>query len=267
MLVRVIRICASLVLLCALFPLTASPVQADEPDYDSDRAIVGIKSKDKVKAKDAVEELGGEVEEVSESGYFMVVETPEDSKNWAAKLKGDNRVKYVEPDYEVQADALPTDPRYPELWAMPKIGMPAAWDLEDGSSSVIVGVNDSGIDYTHEDLASQMWINDDPVNGVDDDGNGWVDDRHGIDCRNNDGNPIDDYDHGTHVAGTIGADANNGKGVAGVNWNVSLMALKFLGSTGSGSTSDAAECLHYAIDNGAHVTNNSWGGGGFSQTM
>ena len=239
------------------------------PDYTANRAIVGAKDKQKAKAEGAVRKHGGRVLSYNAAGNFMVVETPSDSKGWADKVKSEGPVRYAEPDYEVTADVLPSDPRWSELWGMTKIGMPSAWDIDTGSKSIVVGVIDTGVDYTHEDLAGQMWINTDEIanNGIDDDANGWVDDRYGADCANNDGNPMDDNNHGSHVAGTIGAAGNNAKGVVGVNWTTSIMALKFLGSGGSGSTSDAVECLYYAIQNGAHLTSNSWGGGGFSQTL
>ena len=105
------------------------------------------------------------------------------------------------------------------------------------------------------------------TNGIDDDGNGYVDDCHGWDFVNDDNDPTDDNGHGTHVAGTIGAVGNNGIGVAGVNWNVTIMPLKFLDSIGSGSTADAVSAILYARAKGVAVMNNSWGGGDFSQAL
>ncbi len=124
---------------------------------------------------------------------------------------------------------------------------------------------DTGIDYTHPDLAANIWTNTAEIqgNGKDDDGNGFVDDVHGYDFANNDGDPMDDNGHGTHVAGTIGAVGNNGIGVAGIDWNVKLMALKFLDATGSGLISNAIRALDYAVMMGAQVSNNSYGGGGY----
>ncbi len=138
-----------------------------------------------------------------------------------------------------------------------------------GSSDVIVAVIDSGVDYNHPDLAPNIWTNSGeiPDNDVDDDGNGYIDDVHGYDFLLGDGDPMDARGHGTHVAGTIGAVGNNGLGVVGVNWTCKIMCLRFLNAGGSGRSYDAAEALIYAVTMGARVANNSWGGGGFNQTM
>ena len=137
------------------------------------------------------------------------------------------------------------------------------------SANVLVGVIDTGVDYNHPDLAANIWTNPGEIagNGIDDDGNGYIDDVHGYDFVNNDGDPMDDNGHGTHFSGTIGGVGNNGIGVAGVNWNVKIMALKFLDSGGSGSTANAVAGVQYATMMGVDVTSNSWGGGGFSQAL
>jgi subtilisin family serine protease len=188
--------------------------------------------------------------------------------------------RYVEPDYEVKALLAPTDARFVDgtLWGLRNTGQAGgvvgadidaerAWDITPGSTSVIVAVVDSGVRYTHQDLAAQMWVNpgETPGNGVDDDADGYVDNVHGINAITGSGDPLDDNDHGTHVAGTIGAAANDGNPHVGVAWNVRLMACKFLDANGSGSTSDAIECINFAVTEGARVLNNSWGGGGSSQ--
>ena len=138
-----------------------------------------------------------------------------------------------------------------------------------GQQQIIVAVIDTGVDYTHPDLAANMWVNEGeiPGNGLDDDHNGYIDDVYGYDFCNNDGNPRDDHDHGTHCAGTIGAVGNNNQGVAGVCWNVKIMAVKFLDSAGSGSTSDAIVSVEYSTLMGANLSSNSWGGGGYSQGL
>ena len=147
------------------------------------------------------------------------------------------------------------------------------WDVNTGSNKVVVVVIDSGVDYTHEDLVDNMWKNPGECpngtcekNGVDDDENGYVDDFHGINSITDSGDPMDDYGHGTHVAGTIGAVGDNGVGIAGVNWDVEIIGCKFLGASGGGTVSSAVKCFNYVkqLKNEQNVnivaTNNSWGG-------
>ena len=203
-----------------------------------------------------------------------------------AWLSGNPLVAYWEPDAPLGLTALPDDVDFHELWGLNNTGQsggradadidgPEAWDLTTGSRSVVIGVMDTGTDYTHPDLAANIWTNpgEVPDNGIDDDGNGFVDDVHGYDFVNGDGDPIDDNGHGTHVAGTIAAVGNNGQGVTGVNWTGSLMVLKFLDEEGDGYSSDAALALNYATlmrstyDVNVRLTNNSWGGGDYSQAL
>lgn len=192
-------------------------------------------------------------------------------------------VLYAEPNYIVQRLVTPNDPDFGDLWGLHNTGQsagtedadidaPEAWDITTGSSNVVVAIIDTGIDYNHEDLSANMFENSDDCNsnGLDDDGNGFVDDCHGIDKVNDDSDPVDDNDHGTHVSGTIGAVGNNSVGVVGVNWTVKLMACKFLNASGSGTIADAISCLEYVKlmkDRGVKIvaTNNSWAGTAFSQ--
>eukprot|EP00873_Tetraselmis_striata_P021252 jgi/Tetstr1/441516/TSEL_029746.t1 len=129
--------------------------------------------------------------------------------------------------------------------------------------SSVKSVSRRRVDYLHEDLVNNMWINPDeiPGNGIDDDGNGFIDDVHGINAIDMSGDPMDDHMHGTHCAGTVGAQGNNTIGVVGVAPNVSIMACKFLSASGGGDISDALTCLEYAVANGAQISSNSWGGG------
>ena len=201
------------------------------------------------------------------------------------RYRKDPDVLYAEPNYIVRATVTPDDTRFGDLWGFYNSGQmggtpgadihaPSAWDITTGSSSVVVAVIDTGIDYNHPDLSANMFRNaaDCIPNGIDDDGNGRVDDCYGIDTANNDSDPRDDNLHGSHVAGTIGAAGNNATGVVGINWNVGLMACKFLDSGGFGSTAGAIACLEYVKtmkERGVEIvaTNNSWGGGGFSQAL
>lgn len=196
---------------------------------------------------------------------------------------------YVEPDYIVHINLTPSDTAYSDgtLWGLNNTGASGgvagadiqaaeAWDITTGDANVIVGVIDTGIRYTHQELVSQMWNNpgEIPGNGIDDDNDGYVDDVHGINSIIGTGDPMDDNEHGTHVSGTIDAQANGGGPHVGVAWNVKLMGLKFLDANGSGNTSDAIECVNYAVAEKARlgpnvrmILSNSWGGGAFSQGL
>lgn len=202
-----------------------------------------------------------------------------------AKFLEDNiHVASVEPDVKVKGTGIPNDPRFTDLWGLRNnssgidIRANDAWDRTTGSRDLVVGIIDSGIDYNHPDLAPNIWINpgengldnrgrDKRSNGIDDDGNGYIDDFRGWNFIDNTNDPMDQNNHGTHVAGTIGAVGNNAVGVTGVNWQASLVGLKFLDANGDGYISDAIEALEYAVKMKFFATNNSWGGGGFSSTL
>jgi hypothetical protein len=198
------------------------------------------------------------------------------------RLQGlDHLLAYAEPDPIVRTMSSPDDPFYVDgsLWGLNNTGQdsgtagadidaPGGWAVRTDAPTVIVGVVDTGIRLTHEDLAANLWVNPaETADGTDTNGNGFIDDLHGINAITRTGNPDDDQGHGTHVAGTIGAVGNNEVGITGVAWNVQLMGLKFLAAVGGGAVSDAILCIEYGVDNGAHILNNSWGGSVFSQAL
>ena len=206
-------------------------------------------------------------------------------KNALKELRKNSAILYAEPNYIVHASLIPDDSSFSDLWGMNNTGQaggvvdadidaPEAWDISTGSHDVILGVIDTGVDHTHPDLMANIWTNPAEIagDGIDNDGNGFIDDMHGINAITSAGDPMDDNGHGSHVSGTIGATGNNGLGVVGVNHSVSIIGCKFLDSAGSGSLADALTCIDYFVDlknSGVNIraTNNSWGGGGFSQAL
>ncbi|HEX6729494.1 MAG TPA: S8 family peptidase, partial [Pyrinomonadaceae bacterium] len=245
-------------------------------------------------------------------GLRLAEVSPEEASNALEALRARPDVIYAEPNLIRKALVVPNDPKYPDMWGLNNTGQRVsfgghpgtpgndiraqqAWDITTGNRSVVVGVIDSGIDINHEDLQANIWVNPGEVagNSIDDDANGFVDDIHGWDFAHNDATvfdytepaypPPDSYngdfdDHGTHVAGTIGAVGNNSVGVTGVNWQVSMMSLKFLQGEGFGTSANLLNAFAYAKamkqlwqssggTKGANirVLNNSYGGFGFSQ--
>lgn len=206
------------------------------------------------------------------------------------ELTASGLFEYVQPNYAKHHTAAPTDGFFVNgsLWGLQNTGVGGgvpgvdisatnAWDITTGSEEIVVAVIDTGVRYDHVDLVNRMWINpgesglDDQgnpkeTNGLDDDSDGYVDNVHGINAVTGTGNPMDIEGHGTHVAGTIGAEANGAGPHVGVAWNVRIMALKFL-DIGGGFTEDAIECLDFAISKGVKISNNSWGGGPFEPAL
>ncbi|MGE5200367.1 MAG: S8 family peptidase [Rhodospirillaceae bacterium] len=263
------------------------------PEFIPDEVLVkfrpGTAAADKAAARGRANAVGAEVittplmRELGE-GDIELVRLPAGMTvaNAMARLKGHFAVEYAEPNWIYRHDATSNDPYYTNgsLWGMSGgfgSGAATAWgNNKTNCSSVYVGIIDEGYMYTHEDLAANAGVNPGETagNGVDDDGNGYVDDVYGWDFDGNNSSVFDGAgdDHGTHVAGTIGAVGGNGKGVAGVCWSVKLLSGKFLGNRG-GTTDNAIRAVDYFTDlkirHGIKLvaTNNSWGGGGFSQAL
>jgi subtilisin family serine protease len=208
-------------------------------------------------------------------------------------LSKESSVEYAQPNYIYYPTSVSNDPEFGNLWGLNNTGqpilgitgksdvdinVPEAWNLikdkqlNNELNDVVVAVIDTGVQTTHPDLQGHIWVNEKEANGiegVDDDGNGLVDDIHGYDFFHDDGTVYDEADgdeHGTHVAGTIAASIGNNEGVAGIAPNVKIMSLKFLGPDG-GYTSDAIKAINYAKEMGVKISNNSWGGGSYDNAL
>ena len=211
-------------------------------------------------------------------------------------------VDYAEPNNEINLDdptdfspsdnfsrenlvnpLMPNDPMFSDQWALNNAGQDGgkekadirallAWAKNQGSSDVVVAVLDSGVDYKHPDLVSNMWFRPDNVPQYKDDELGTFNDLHGFNAADNQSDPMDDNGHGTHCAGIIGAEGDNDEGIAGINWHVQIMPLKFMGRGGFGTTKDAIEAINYAIDRkqkgvNVRVINASWGSTMYSKAL
>lgn len=198
-----------------------------------------------------------------------LIDSPLGTEKAMEILRKNPHVLFVQPDYVRHISATPNDPNFANLWGMNQasdydINAPEAWDVFTGEQEFVIADIDTGIDYNHPDLVDNIWTNpgEIPANGIDDDGNGFIDDVHGYDFINGDSDPYDDHSHGTHTGGTIGARGNNGIGVAGVNWNCRILAVKVFDNTGNGPDADIAAGMDYVRQMGIKISNNSWGGFG-----
>lgn len=249
----------------------------------ADRYLVRLREgEDRRSLEQALQDEGGEVEKaLSVDGIYLVyfpLKQVNDPTPWGlehvwASLEG--LIDHAEHDLIIETTADPALEPYfvsGEQWGLYNTGEQNglagadidagnAWRDQGTAAGVTVAVIDTGMLYSHQDLASRMWTNSGeiPDDNIDNDGNGVIDDVYGLDAYNRDGDPADDNGHGTHCAGIIGADGRNAFGMAGVAPDVSLMALKFLSESGAGATSDALETIQYAIDHGADILNLSWG--------
>jgi subtilisin family serine protease len=230
-----------------------------------------VTARDLIKPSARIARAGGVV---AVSEQLQVVTVAGDAATAQATLEKDPDVLYVEPNFKTRlfAPVTPNDFEFDSLYALHNTGTgngvagddikaPEAWSISTGSPNITVAVIDTGIDFFHEDLRANLWTNprEIPGNGIDDDGNGFIDDVHGYDFVSDDADPFDDHFHGTHVSGTIGALGNNGIGVVGVCWQVRLMAVKAFNEQGNGDVASAVGAIHYAVANGARVINASWG--------
>ncbi len=276
-----------------------SAARSNALNYEPNEVLIKFKSGvSDEKQAEILDRIGGKVKEkiltklmekFGDNEGITLVQMPMNALDAITRLNGLNEIEYAEPNFIYTHDAVSNDTYFTNgsLWGMygattspaNQFGSHAAtaWaNGKTGSNTVYIGIIDEGYMYTHEDLAANAGVNPGEVsgNGVDDDGNGLVDDVYGWDFDGNNNTVFDGAgdDHGTHVAGTIGGVGGNGKGVAGVCWNVKLLSAKFLGSRG-GTTANAIKAVDYFTDlkirSGLNIvaTNNSWGGGGFSQAL
>lgn len=232
--------------------------------------------------------LGSYVKSILPDQNIVVIQRAsiETEKSVIKTLEMNPDVEIVEPNYIYRINKTPNDPMYGNLWGLSNTGQAdpkgqvgvagvdisaeKAWDIETGSKNIVVAVIDTGIDYNNANLKDNVWTNEKELNGkpgVDDDGNGYVDDIHGYSFVSNTGDPKDDHGHGTHCSGTIGATGDDGSGIVGVAWKTRIMGVKFLDANGSGTLENALKAIDYASKNGAKIMSNSWGGGGFSETL
>ena len=275
--------CAHIAILLLALKLASNAIGAGAPEFHPGRILIIPKAGKAAAAAILHRQKGRAVaKRFAEFKNLEVIELPtgQDVLATVKEYLDSGLVESAEPDYLLYKSVAPNDPSYlaNELWQLnsisalspdPDINAPEGWDIRHDATNIIVAVVDTGMRITHEDLAPNLWTNpkEIPDNGIDDDGDGYVDDVHGISSIDGSGNPNDDDGHGTHVAGIIGAVGNNGLGVTGVAWKVQLMPLKFIAASGSGFTSDGVECINYAIKHGANVINASFGSPTFSSSL
>lgn len=266
---------------------------AKEPEAVPGEYVVKLKAQVSIKQmslRSLSETLGAYVKSTIPEDGLVVVKRPvvETQKSAIQSLSQNELVELVEPNFIYRINKIPNDPKLTQLWGMKNtgaadssgragtagvdIGAEQAWDIQTGSKEVIIAVIDTGTSPDNEDLKDNMWTNEAELNGVagvDDDGNGVVDDIYGAAFIRGQkiGSNRDDHGHGSHCSGTIGARGDDGKGIVGVNWNTRIMGVKFLDGNGSGTLEDAILAIDYATKMGAKIMSNSWGGGGFSQTL
>ncbi len=213
--------------------------------------------------------------------YIGYVSATTDIEMLAKSLRQSDLIEYAEPNYFVELNAIPNDPLYSQLQHLPQVKAPQAWDISQGDTSVIIAILDTGVDWDHPDLADAIWrnYNEIPDNGIDDDGNGFIDDIRGWDFVTGvtsnayagedgdipDNNPMDFNGHGTHVAGIAAGITNNGVGIASLVWKAKIMPIRIgyhtLNGNGLGTLLWMAQGFVYAGDNGAHAANLSFGTG------
>lgn len=290
--------CITLLFSLSSFAVTGHDKEQNKIDYVLDEVLVQTKEEkapldvkrtmaeflEKYSGKNAIESVRRL--KVDDPIYLIKLRKNSNVSRTVGILKDHQWMKIVEPNYVYYIDSITNDTEVESVWALDNHGqndptgqkgvvgidlnLDTLWSYGYvGSKKVVVGVIDSGIDWEHPDLKDNLYENTKEIagNGIDDDGNGYIDDIHGWNFKDNSNKSDDDNSHGTHCAGIIGAVGNNAKGISGVNWEVTLMPLKFLGADGSGGTSGALEAIEYGTKMGVQILSNSWGGGGKSSLV
>jgi thermitase len=265
----------------------SAPRQAEQPEAENAEVFVRFRagvSEEKIRS--ITERLHDSIEDQTEAVTNLNLIEDEDGKTVEtviAEYSALPEVEYAEKIYRIQLEEegwsseplLPNDPRFTEQWALANDGQNGgtqgadisavgAWATTTGNNKVVVAVLDSGVDYTHPDLETNIWKRPENIKAYDDKNLGAIDDVDGYNALDNDGDPMDQNGHGTHCAGIIGAEGGNSEGITGVNWTVQIMPLKFMDANGSGTTKDAIEAINYVIDRrnagvNVRIISASWG--------
>lgn len=276
----ILTILFSFILSVSIDAKTCSPSQVVPNEYIVKLKTAGVipqrLSKDKFK-----------IERFKTSSKFVKIKTQVAISEFASFGLDKSNIEYIEPNFIVHAYDLPSDSQFSNLWNLLNTGQVVGGDGRPhadinivplwakgftGAQKIKVAITDTGIDWNHPDLIDNLYTNPGEAgslafNGIDDDQNGFIDDVHGWDFVSASPNSNDDNDHGTHVAGIIGAKGNNQIGIAGVNWQVSLIPVKFLNERGSDNVGNAIEAIYYSVKMGAQVINASWGGDSYSRAL
>ena len=283
--IRPLIVIISVTLSLLLHPRTSNASQL--PAYVPGELLVQFKPGIEQRQKNQLAQLAGSqtIRELGQGRIQVVTVDPMLSLEQARRIYADHpEVVSAEPNYILRAQQPPGDTDFDLQWALRNsgqivagyVGTPgadmdalSAWSIATGSHDIIVAVVDTGCNLTHPDLAANLWTNSNeiPGNGLDDDGNGYLDDYHGWDFRDRDSVPADVSGHGTHVAGIIAAQGDNQLGIAGTAWRARIMPVRFMDAFDQGTTADAIAAIEYAVAQGAQIINCSWGGSGYSTAL
>ena len=281
------RLVIVIILTTGLFVLATQFAAAGQRLYVDGELLVKYKNSADTQSRGALQRAAGVRRDRAIGGsriHRVFLHSGTTVEQAMAVYAADPNVEFAEPNYILNAQALPDDTRFLLQWGLHNSGQVVsgyvgtagsdidaqnAWDISTGAGTVLVAVVDTGCDLNHPDLADNIWANPQEIadNGIDDDGNGFIDDVHGWDFMDMDSNPQDASGHGSHVAGIIAAAGDNDRGIAGVAWNVRILPLRFMNAFNQGSTSDAISAINYAVAMGARIINCSWGGSGYSASL